>query len=321
MMMTTPPTPLPDASLCIVFAGSPEAATPSLRLLAGSRHEILAVVTREDSPQGRKHLLTPTAVTAVATELGLPVLKSNRVGSLTEDIRELRPDVGVIVAYGGLIREPLLSLPRLGWINLHFSLLPRWRGAAPVQRAIIAGDEITGATVFRLVPELDAGAVYGQFTQAIPPNQTAGHLLQSLSDAGAQLLLRVLDALADGSARAEPQSGDVTAAPKLSIEDGRIDWTAHGAVVANLIRGVTPEPGAFTMVDGVRVKVLAATPAHGVRIPAGRFDYSDDRVLVGTGSDALELLAVQPAGKNPMPAADWWRGRRHTQSQSTDGTT
>ena len=169
-----------------MFAGSPEAATPSLRLLAGSRHEVAAVVTRDDSPQGRKHVLTPTAVAAVATELGLPVLKANRVGALTDDIRALRPDLGVIVAYGGLIREPLLSVPRLGWINLHFSLLPRWRGAAPVQRAIIAGDEITGATVFQLVPELDAGAVYGQFTQAIGANETAGHLLQSLSDAGAR---------------------------------------------------------------------------------------------------------------------------------------
>jgi methionyl-tRNA formyltransferase len=314
-MMTAP---LLDTPLRIVFAGSPEAATPSLRLLAGSRHDVAAVVTREDSPQGRKHVLTPTAVAAVAAELGLPVLKSNRVGALTDDIRALRPDLGVIVAYGGLIREPLLTLPRLGWINLHFSLLPRWRGAAPVQRAIIAGDEITGATVFQLVPELDAGAVYGQFTQAIAANETAGHLLHSLADAGAQLLLRVLDALADGTARAEPQSGDVTSAPKLGIEDGRIDWSEHGAVVSNLIRGVTPEPGAFTMVDGARVKVLAATAAPGIRMPAGQFGYSDGRVLVGTGSDALELLAVQPAGKNPMPAADWWRGRRTT--ATIDGT-
>ena len=312
-------TPLqPSRPLRIVFAGSPEAATPSLRLLAGSGHRVLAVVTREDSPQGRKHVLTPTAVAGVAAELGLPVLKSNRVGALTEDIRALSPDLGVIVAYGGLIREPLLSLPRLGWINLHFSLLPRWRGAAPVQRAIIAGDEITGATVFQLVQELDAGAVYGQVTQAIGANDTAGRLLHSLSEAGAQLLLRVLDTLADGTARAQPQIGDVTTAPKLGIEDGRIDWTDHGTVVSNLIRGVTPEPGAFTIVDGVRVKVLAATGANGIRMPAGQFDYSDGRVLVGTGTDALELLAVQPAGKNPMPAADWWRGRRAT--GSTDGT-
>jgi methionyl-tRNA formyltransferase len=296
--------------LRIVFAGSPEAATPSLRVLAGSSHEVVGVVTREDSPQGRKHVLTPTAVAVSAAELNLPTLKANRVADLTDHIGALRPDLGVIVAYGGLIRQPLLSLPRLGWINLHFSLLPRWRGAAPVQRAIIAGDEITGATVFQLVPELDAGGVYGQVTQAIAANQTAGHLLRSLSDAGAQLLLRVVDALADGTARAQQQSGDVTMAPKLSIEDGRIDWSAHGAVVSNLIRGVTPEPGAFTIVDGVRVKVLAATSAPGIRMPAGHLGYSDGRVLAGTGSDALELLAVQPAGKNPMPAADWWRGRR-----------
>ncbi|GAB3044868.1 methionyl-tRNA formyltransferase [Parafrigoribacterium mesophilum] len=309
---------LPGSSLRIVFAGSPDAATPSLHLLADSSHEVVGVVTREDSPQGRKHVLTPTAVAVAATARSLPVLKSNRVGALTDSIRELHPDLGVIVAYGGLIREPLLSVPRLGWINLHFSLLPRWRGAAPVQRAIIAGDEITGATVFQLVAELDAGAVFGQFTQTIAANQTAGQLLKSLSEGGAQLLLRVVDALADGTARAQEQNGDVTTAPKLLIDDGRIDWNAHGAIVSNLIRGVTPEPGAFTLVDGARVKVLAATAAPGIQLPPGQFGYSDGRVLVGTGSDALELLAVQPAGKNPMPAADWWRGRRP--AHTADGT-
>ena len=287
------------SALRIVFAGSPEAASPSLRLLAASRHEVVAAITREDTPQGRRHVLTSTAVASEAAELEIPVLKTNTVASIANDIAALRPDLGVIVAYGALIREPLLSLPRLGWINLHFSLLPRWRGAAPVQRAIIAGDELTGATVFGLVPQLDAGAVYGQFTQAIGANETAGHLLASLADAGAQLLLRVVDALAEGSARAEPQSGDVTTAPKLTLEDGRIDWSAHGAVVANLIRGVTPEPGAFTMLGGQRIKVLAAMPAPGIRQPAGQFGDVDGRVLVGTGSDALELLAVQPAGQEP----------------------
>jgi methionyl-tRNA formyltransferase len=296
-------------ALRLVFAGSPEAATPSLRLLAASRHEVVAAVTREDTPQGRRQVLTATAVASAAAELEIPMWKTNSVAAITDEIAALRPDLGVIVAYGALIREPLLSLPRLGWINLHFSLLPRWRGAAPVQRAIIAGDDITGATVFQLVPQLDAGAVYGQFTQTIGANETAGHLLASLADAGAQLLLRVVDALADGNARAEPQSGEVTTAPKLTIHDGRIDWDAHVTVVSNHIRGVTPEPGAFTMLGGQRIKVLAAMPAPGIRQPAGQFGYADGRVLVGTGSDALELLAVQPAGKNPMPAADWWRGR------------
>jgi methionyl-tRNA formyltransferase len=296
-------------ALRLVFAGSPEAATPSLRLLAASRHEVVAAVTREDTPQGRRQVLTATAVASAAAELEIPMWKTNSVAAITDEIAALRPDLGVIVAYGALIREPLLSLPRLGWINLHFSLLPRWRGAAPVQRAIIAGDDITGATVFQLVPQLDAGAVYGQFTQTIGANETAGHLLASLADAGAQLLLRVVDALADGNARAEPQGGEVTTAPKLTIHDGRIDWDAHVTVVSNHIRGVTPEPGAFTMLGGQRIKVLAAMPAPGIRQPAGQFGYADGRVLVGTGSDALELLAVQPAGKNPMPAADWWRGR------------
>jgi methionyl-tRNA formyltransferase len=309
------------SALRIVFAGSPEAATPSLALLAASRHEVVAAVTREDTPQGRRRVLTPTAVASAAAELEIPILKSNAVASIADDIAALDADLGVIVAYGALIREPLLSLPRLGWINLHFSILPRWRGAAPVQRAIMAGDEVTGATVFGLVPQLDAGAVYGQFTRPIGANETAGHLLASLADAGAQLLLRVVDALADGSARAEPQSGDVTTAPKLSLEDGRIDWNADVAVVSNRIRGVTPEPGAFTLLGGQRIKVLAATPAPGIQQPAGQFGYTDGRVIVGTASGALELLAVQPAGKNPMPAADWWHGRHSTAPMIADGDT
>jgi methionyl-tRNA formyltransferase len=195
-------------------------------------------------------------------------------------------------------------------VNLHFSLLPRWRGAAPVQRAIMAGDDITGASVFHLVPDLDAGDVYGQLTQPIGVVETAGHLLESLAQSGAELLHRVVNNIADGTARAEPQVGDITIAPKLVQDDGRIDWTAGSLTVANLIRGVTPEPGAFTMVDGSRLKVLDAVIARDMpRMQPGALALEGRRLLVGTATDPLELISIQPAGRNAMAAADWWRGR------------
>ena len=299
------------SDLIIVFAGSPAAAVPSLQALAASRHEVAAVLTREDSLQGRRRELTPTAVAASATQLGLPIIRANRLaGAATEAVTALRPDLGVIVAYGGLVREPLLTVPRLGWINLHFSLLPRWRGAAPVQRAIIAGDEVSGASVFQLVPELDAGDVFGQFTQAIGAHETAGHLLDSLSVGGAELLVRVVNALADGDARAEPQRGDVTLAPKLDLPDAQLDFLQHASTVLNRVRGVTPEPGAFTRVDELRIKILEAVIVrYESRLAAGQLELRDGRVLVGTASDPIELLSVQPAGKKAMKAADWWRGR------------
>lgn len=299
------------SDLVIVFAGSPAAAVPSLLALTESRHNIAAVLTREDSPQGRRRELTPTAVAASATQLGLPIIRANRLaGAATEAVAALRPDLGVIVAYGGLVREPLLTVPRLGWINLHFSLLPRWRGAAPVQRAIIAGDEVSGASVFQLVSELDAGDVFGQFTQAIGAHETAGHLLDSLSVGGAELLVRVVNALADGDARAEPQRGDVTLAPKLELPDAQLDFLQHASTVLNRVRGVTPEPGAFTRVDELRIKILEAVIVRDEsRLAAGQLELRDGRVLVGTASDPIELLSVQPAGKKAMKAADWWRGR------------
>jgi methionyl-tRNA formyltransferase len=298
--------------LRLVFAGSPDAAVPSLRLLSESDHEVVGVITREDSPHGRKRVMTQTAVAEASAEFRIPVIKANRLDSKVHDaVVSLQPDLGVIVAYGGLVREPLLSTPRMGWINLHFSLLPRWRGAAPVQRAIMAGDDVTGASVFQLVEQLDAGDVYGRFTQAIGSQETAGHLLSSLADGGAELLLRVVDALASGDARAEPQMGDVTLAPKLSLEDGRLDLAAPARAVASQVRGVTPEPGAFTEIDGVRVKILDAVIAHGApRMAAGVLGEWDARPVIGTGTDPLELIRVHPAGKKAMAAADWWRGRQ-----------
>lgn len=298
-------------SLRLVFAGSPAAAVPSLTALAASRHEVAAVVTREDSPQGRRGTLTPTPVATIAEELGVPTIKANRLaGDATERITAVGADLGVIVAYGGLVREPLLSAPRLGWINLHFSLLPRWRGAAPVQRSIIAGDELTGATVFQLVPELDAGDVFGQLTQSIGGHETAGHLLDALAMSGAELLVRVVDAIADGDAVAEPQQGDVTLAPKLTLDDGRVDFTRPAHDVVNLIRGVTPEPGAFTTLDGARLKILDAVIARDApRLTPGHLERQGKLILVGTASDPVQLITVHPAGRKAMDAGDWWRGR------------
>jgi methionyl-tRNA formyltransferase len=294
----------------LVFAGTPEVALPSLTALAGTDHEIVSVITRADAPLGRKRTLTPSPVAQAAIARGLPVLKTNRLDAeATEAIHALQPDLGVIVAYGGIVRDPLLSVPRLGWINLHFSLLPRWRGASPVQRAVIAGDELTGAAVFQLVPELDAGDVFGSFSQPLGAHSTSGILLEQLSHTGAELLVRVVSELAAGTARAVPQTGGVTLAPKLLRDDARIDFNQPAASVYSRIRGVTPEPGAFTTVNGAVLKLLEVAPtADEANLPAGMIQQREKTVLVGTQTEPLVLLRVQPAGKTAMSANDWWRG-------------
>jgi len=273
-------------------------------------HQVIAVVTRDDAPLGRKRVITPTPVAVEAERAGIPVIKANRLGPVTDELIALGADLGVIVAYGGLIREPLLSAPRLGWINLHFSLLPRWRGAAPVQRAIMAGDSETGAVVFQLVPELDAGDVYGTLRRPIGAHETAEHLLAALAESGAELLASVVDALAEGTAVAVPQAGEVTVAAKLTLADGRLDWSEPADRVDARVRATSPEPGAFTELGDDRIKVLDAVVAHGApRLAPGLIELRAGRVLVGTASDPIELLTVHPAGRRPMKAADWWRGR------------
>jgi len=297
----------------LVFAGTPAPAVPSLRRLAASAHDIVAVISRHDAPLGRKRVLTPSPVAAEAEELGLPVIRADRLdAAVTAEIAALEPDLGVIVAYGGLVREPLLSTPAHGWINLHFSLLPRWRGAAPVQRALIAGDLRTGASVFQLVPELDAGDVFAELAVDIPDDLTAGDLLTTLADDGAVLLSDVVDAIAMGGAVARPQQGEATYASKLGDDDGRIRWDETANAVLGRIRGVTPEPGAHTTIDGARFKVLAVTlaPDGAPALAPGALALYDKRVLAGTASSPIVLETVQPAGKGPMRAADWWRGLR-----------
>ena len=255
----------------LVFAGTPLPAVPSLEALINSDHEVAAVITRQDAELGRKRVLTPSPVAVVAAANGIPLIKANRLDeTATEAVRALQPDLGVIVAYGGLVREPLLSVPRLGWINLHFSLLPRWRGAAPVQHAVIAGEQETGAAVFQLVPALDAGPVFGMIHERIGADQTAGELLESLGVSGAELLLRVVDQLADGTARSMEQVGEVTLAPKLGLADARIDWNQSADAVYQRVRGVTPEPGAFTMLGDTRLKLLEMARTTGDEsLPAG----------------------------------------------------
>lgn len=297
----------------LVFAGTPAAAVPTLRRLA-AEHEVAAVITRPDAPLGRKRVLTASPVAQAAAEMGLPVIKAARLDDdATARIAALRPELGVIVAYGGLVREPLLSTPDAGWINLHFSLLPRWRGAAPVQRALIAGDPELGVAVFQLVAELDAGDVFAARSVAVPDGATADAVLELSAEDGAELTASVVAQIAAGTAHAVPQVGEVTLAPKLTLADGALDWTRDFDEVFARFRGVTPEPGAHTTVAGHTVKILAATPGEG-SLEAGEFALTKTALLIGTATTPLAVQRVQPAGKAAMSAVDWWRGQRADES-------
>jgi methionyl-tRNA formyltransferase len=299
--------------LRLVFAGTPAAAVPSLERLAGGGHEIVAVVTRPAAPLGRKRVLTPSPVAQAAERLGLEVIEAARLDDdVTARIAASEPDLGVIVAYGGLVRQPLLSTPVHGWINLHFSLLPAWRGAAPVQHALINDDRETGAAVFRLVPELDAGDVFAELVHPVGDDDTAGALLAQLAVSGAELLADVVDGIAGGTARSTPQSGEPSFAPKLGLDDARLDWSLPARQVLARYRGVTPEPGAWTTLDGARLKVLelasAADLADPPELGPGEFAVVGRRLVAGTADVPVELVRVQPAGKTAMSAPDWWRG-------------
>ncbi|MFD6699140.1 MULTISPECIES: methionyl-tRNA formyltransferase [unclassified Microbacterium] len=295
----------------LVFAGTPAAAVPTLRRLA-AEHEIVAVVTRPDAPLGRKRILTASPVAQVAGELGIPVIKAARLDEeATGRISALRPELGVIVAYGGLVREPLLSTPDHGWINLHFSLLPAWRGAAPVQRALIAGDAELGATVFQLVAALDAGDVHAMRAYPVADDATADDALASLAVDGAGLTAEAVAAISEGTARPVPQHGDPTHAAKLGLDDGRLDWAESADAVFDRYRGVTSEPGAHTTIDGAPLKVRELARAQDADpLPPGALHGVKGGVLVGTATAPLLLVRVQPAGKAAMAAADWFRGLR-----------
>ncbi|MEU4481327.1 methionyl-tRNA formyltransferase [Micromonospora sp. NPDC023966] len=298
----------------LVFAGTPAVAVPALDAIAASGHELAAVVTRPDAPAGRGRGLVRSPVGAWADAHGVEVLTPARPREpeFLDRLRELAPDCVPVVAYGALVPPAALEIPRLGWINLHFSLLPAWRGAAPVQHAVLHGDALTGASVFQLEEGLDTGPVYGTVTDEIRPADTSGDLLERLADSGAGLLVAVLDALAAGTARAEPQPADgVSLAPKLTVEDARVRWADPAFAVDRRIRACTPAPGPWTTFRGDRVKLGPVTPvANGPELKPGELLVEKSRVLAGTGTVPVQLGEVRAAGKKAMSAGDWARGAR-----------
>ena len=298
----------------VLFAGTPGVAVPSLQAVLASRHSVVAVLTRPDAPAGRGRKLSASPVAAVAEEAGIEVLKPARPRDpeFLSRLAELSPDCVPIVAYGGLIPRAALDVPAHGWVNLHFSLLPAWRGAAPVQHAVLAGDDVTGACTFQLEEGLDTGPVYGRLTEAIKPTDTSGDLLTRLAESGARLLVATLDGIEDGTVVAEPQPSDgVSLAPKLTVDDARIDWTAPALRVDRLVRACTPAPGAWTTFRDERLKVLPLQlDQSGPVLEPGVAEVARNGVRVGTGSHPVLLGSVQPQGKRAMPAADWARGVR-----------
>ena len=302
----------------LVFAGTPQAAVPALDALLKSGHEVAAVVTRPDAPAGRGLHLEPSPVARRAAEAGVEVLKPARPREpeFTERLRQIAPDIVPVTAYGALIPQSVLDIPAQGWVNLHFSLLPAWRGAAPVQHAILHGDDITGATTFRLVKELDAGPVFGVVTEPIRPGDTAGDLLGRLAVSGAGLLVATLDGIESGQLEARPQPAEgVSLAPKITAGDARVRWDQPAAAVDRQIRACTPSPGAWTMLGEARVKLGPVNPAPEDAASAGALAPGQvailrNGVLVGTATTPVRLGDVQPPGKRPMRAADWARGLR-----------
>ncbi|MCX6408258.1 MAG: methionyl-tRNA formyltransferase [Propionibacteriales bacterium] len=295
----------------IVFAGTPETALPSLEALVGSRHDVAAVVTRPDARQGRGRTLHPSPVAARAAELGIEVLKPARADdpAFLTRLREIEPACCPIVAYGALLKREALDVPEYGWLNLHFSALPAWRGAAPVQRSIMAGDEITGATVFSLVEALDAGPVLGTITERIRDDDTAGTLLERLAHEGARLLVDAIDHVEDGdiAAVAQPEDG-VSYAPKLTTDDAHVDWSRPAFAVDRQVRGCTPAPGAWTLLEDQRLKLGPVMPTSDDTLRPGEVQAGRREVRVGTATTDVVLGTVQPTGRKPMAAADWARG-------------
>ncbi len=305
----------------LVFAGTPEPALPALRRLIDSpRHDVVAVLTRPDAAAGRRGKLEPSPVAREALERGIPVLRPARPNSdeFVAELAQLAPDCCAVVAYGALLRDGLLAVPARGWINLHFSLLPAWRGAAPVQAAIAAGDAITGASTFQIEPSLDSGPIYGVVTETIRPTDTAGELLERLAVSGATLLSATLDGIADATLTPVPQPTEgVSIAPKITVEEARVRWDLPAQVVDRRIRAVTPSPGAWTLLGDLRIKLgpVQMADASAMSEPSeplspGAVHVDRKSVWVGTGSHPVRLGQIQPPGKKFMNAVDWARGAR-----------
>ena len=298
----------------LVFAGTPEVALPSLDAIAASGHDLAAVVTRPDAPAGRGRHTLRSPVAAWADERGVEVLTPTRLKepSFLNNLGSLAPDCVAVVAYGALVPPVALDIPRLGWIKLHFSLLPVWRGAAPVQHAVLHGDEVTGASVFQLEAGMDTGPVYATLVEKVGSRDTSGDLLRRLGDAGSGLLVAVLDAIEAGTARGVAQPADgVSLAPKITVADAEVRWTDPAFAVDRRIRACTPAPGAWTTLRAERVKLAPVLITQGApHLPPGELLVERGRILVGTSTDPVALGEVRPAGKKPMPAADWARGAR-----------
>ena len=307
----------------VVFAGTPEVAVPTLRRLLESEHEVVGVISRPDAVSGRGRKVSRSPVALSADEAGVEVFQPRRLSDdgVADKLGEWNPDVAVVVAYGGLVPPALLQLPEHGWINLHFSVLPAWRGAAPVQASIAAGDEFAGATTFLLEEGLDTGPVFGVITERIKPTDTSGDLLSRLADAGSALVVTTLDGLAAGVLIPAEQSLDgVSHAPKVTVDDARIRWDRPAHIVDRLIRAHTPAPGAWTTLDEVRVKLgppreIAEPDDDRPTLSPGELRVTKRDVFVGTAGRPLRRGTVQPPGKKPMPAADWARGARLTDGQ------
>ena len=297
----------------LVFAGTPEPAVASLRQLIDSQHEVVAVLTRPDAKKGRGRSLHPSPVKELAAEHGIEVLTPETLKDneeIRQRLRELAPDCIPVVAYGNLIPADLLDIAPHGWVNLHFSLLPQWRGAAPVQHAILNGDEITGATVFRIDEGLDTGDVIHTLRTSVEPGETSGELLDRLAEAGAATLVEAMDQLASGSATLTPQPTEGTYAGKITPEMARVDWTQPAETIDRAVRAFSPAPGAWTTLGGDRVKLERVEAQETSELAPGEVRASKKQVLVGTGSVDVALTRIQPPGKKMMNAADWARGMK-----------
>jgi methionyl-tRNA formyltransferase len=298
----------------LVFAGTPQVAVPALQaLLESGRHDVIAVVTRPDAPAGRGRRLARSPVGTLADEAGIEVLSPRRPSEpdFLARLSALAPDCCPIVGYGALVPRAALDIPRHGWVNLHFSLLPAWRGAAPVQAAIWHGDEITGASTFALEEGLDTGPVYGTVTEMIRPDDTAGQLLSRLARAGAALLVATLDGIADGTVHpiAQPADG-VSYAPKLTVQDAHLNFAAPAFAVHRQLRAVTPAPGGWVLFRDQRVGVGPMQPTDVDGLAPGELRVTKREVLVGTATTALRLGEITAPGKRTMAAPDWARGAR-----------
>ena len=295
----------------LVFAGTPEPAAAALERLIASDHEVVAVLTRPDARRGRGRTLHPSPVKALALEHGIEVLTPEsltRDDAIREQLTALAPDAIPVVAYGNLIPADMLDSPAHGWVNLHFSLLPKWRGAAPVQAAIAAGDEVTGATTFRIDEGLDTGDILDTLETVIGEAETSGELLERLAYAGADLLVETMDAFEAGTADPTPQPEEGTYAHKINPADARVDWNQPAAVIDRGIRAHTPAPGAWTMRGEDRFKLGPVTPMGSGALAPGEASFGKSEVLVGTADGDVRLGTIQPPGKKMMNPADWARG-------------